>query len=115
MSNDLQTRDKQNQEVDSSEQYAINTIGDKALQSADYVVKESKRALEKAMGKRTIAPKSSDSRVSTSKRAWVDFCLWAPVRVGGCEWGNCCPGPAYWVYWEYRQLYRAAFAFGVIP
>lgn len=70
MSNDLQTRDKQNQEVDSSEQYAINTIGDKALQSADYVVKESKRALEKAMGKRTIAPKSSDSRVSTSKRAY---------------------------------------------
>ncbi|MEY8312495.1 lysozyme family protein [Oscillospiraceae bacterium 42-9] len=70
MSNDLQTRDKQNQEVDSSEQYAINTIGDKALQSADYAVKESKRALEKAMGKRTIAPKSSDSRVSISKRAY---------------------------------------------
>ncbi|WP_217959925.1 peptidoglycan DD-metalloendopeptidase family protein [Acutalibacter muris] len=70
MSNDLQTRDKQNQEVDSSEQYVINTIGDKVLQSADYVVKESKRALEKAMGKRTIALKPSDSRVSTSMRAY---------------------------------------------
>ncbi len=70
MSNDLQTRDKQNQEVDSSEQYAINMIGDRVLQSADYVVKESKRALEKAMGKRTIVSKSSDSRVSTSKREY---------------------------------------------
>lgn len=70
MSSDLQTRDKQNQELDSSEQYVINTIGDKVLQSADYVVKESKRALEKAMGKRTIASKPSDSRVSTSMRAY---------------------------------------------
>ena len=49
MSNDLQTRDKQNREVDSSEQYAINAIGDRALQSADYVVKESRRVLEKAL------------------------------------------------------------------
>ena len=70
MNGDLQTRDKQNQEVDSSEQYAVNVIGDKVLQSADYVAKESKRALEKAMGRRTIVPKSSNSRVSTSKRAY---------------------------------------------
>ena len=54
MSNDLQTRDKQGQEVDSSEQYAINAIGDKVLQSADYVSKESKRALEKVTGKNPI-------------------------------------------------------------
>lgn len=50
MSNNLQTRDKQNQDVDSSEQYAINTIGDRTLQSADFVVKESKRTIEKYMG-----------------------------------------------------------------
>ena len=31
MNGDLQTRDKQNQEVDSSEQYAVNVIGDKVL------------------------------------------------------------------------------------
>ena len=61
MNGDLQTRDKQ---------YAVNVIGDKVLQSADYVAKESKRALEKAMGRRTIVPKSSNSRVSTSKRAY---------------------------------------------
>lgn len=56
LSNESQTRDKQNQEVNSSEQYAINVIDNKALQSADYVVKESKRALEKAIGKRTMVP-----------------------------------------------------------
>lgn len=49
MSSDLQIRDKQNQKVDSSEQYAINVIGDRALQSADFVVKESKRAVRKAL------------------------------------------------------------------
>lgn len=70
MSSELQTMDKQNQEVDNSEQYAINAIGDKALQSANYVVKESKRALEKAIGKRILPPQSSDSRVSTSKRTY---------------------------------------------
>ena len=70
LSSELQTMDKQNQEVDNSEQYAINAIGDKALQSANYVVKESKRALEKAIGKRILPPQSSDSRVSTSKRTY---------------------------------------------
>lgn len=48
LSNDLQTRDKQNQDVESSEQYAINAIGDRALQSAEFVLKEGKRALEDA-------------------------------------------------------------------
>lgn len=54
MSNELQTRDKQNQEVNSSEQYAINVIDNKALQFADYVLKESKGALKKDIGKRDI-------------------------------------------------------------
>lgn len=67
MSSDLQTRDKQNQEVDSSEQYAINMIGDRALQSADYVVKESRRALEKAIGKRTTP---AVFRFNTSRQAY---------------------------------------------
>ena len=31
MSSDLQTMDKQNQKVDSSEQYAINVMGERAL------------------------------------------------------------------------------------
>ena len=72
MSNDLQTRDKQNQEIDSSEQYAINVIGDKALQSANYVVKESKRALEKAMGGKAVPVRPSFTRnacTSTSQQA----------------------------------------------
>ncbi len=67
MSSDLQTRDKQNQEVDSSEQYAINMVGDRALQSADYVVKESRRALEKAIGKRITPPVF---RSNTSRQAY---------------------------------------------
>ena len=67
MSGDLQIRDRQNQEVDSSEQYAINIIGERTLQSADYVVKESRRALEKAMGKRTMPPVF---RANTSRQAY---------------------------------------------
>ena len=54
MSSDLQTMDKQNQKVDSSEQYAINVMGERALQSADYVMKKSKEAVKKAfIGKST--------------------------------------------------------------
>ncbi len=54
MSSDLQIRDKQNQKVDSSEQYAINVMGERALQSADYVMKKSKGAVERAfIGKST--------------------------------------------------------------
>lgn len=64
MINDLQTRDKQNREVDSSEQYAVNVIGDRALQSADYVVKESRRALEKALAGK------SRPRQFTDKNQW---------------------------------------------
>lgn len=70
MSGDLQTRDKQNQEVDSSEQYAINMIGDRALQSADYVVKESRRTLEKAIGKRTTP---AVFRANTSRQAYAEM------------------------------------------
>lgn len=54
MSSDLQIRDKQNQKVDSSEQYAINVMGERALQSADYVIKKSKGAV-----KRTFTGKST--------------------------------------------------------
>ena len=54
MSSDLQIRDKQNQKVDSSEQYAINVMGERALQSADYVIKKSKEAV-----KRTFTGKST--------------------------------------------------------
>ena len=43
MSNDILTRDRQNREADSSEQYAINAIGSRALQSAGYVVKRRDR------------------------------------------------------------------------
>ena len=56
MSDDILTRDRQNREADSSEQYAINAMGDRALQSAGYVVKRSRRALEKAMDKSHTAP-----------------------------------------------------------
>lgn len=57
MNSDLQTRDKQDHAVDNSEQYAINGIGDRVLQSADFVAKESKRALEKAIiGKDQLQP-----------------------------------------------------------
>ena len=57
MSGELQTRDKENQKVDSSEQYAINIIGDRTLQSVNLVVKESKRAVEKAMGRKPALPR----------------------------------------------------------
>ena len=57
MSSDLQTMDKQNQKVDSSEQYAINVMGERALQSADYVIKKSKGAV-----KRTFTGKSTARR-----------------------------------------------------
>ena len=56
MSNVLQTRDKQNQEVDSSEQYAVNVIGERTLQSASFLVKESRRALDKAIGRQPAPP-----------------------------------------------------------
>lgn len=72
MSIDLQTRDKQNQEVDSSEQYAINVIGEKALQSVDYVAKESNRALKRAMGGKAIPVRhisNGNSRTSTPWQA----------------------------------------------
>ena len=57
MSGELQTRDKENQKVDSSEQYAINIIGDRTLQSVNLVVKESKRAVEIAMGRKPALPR----------------------------------------------------------
>lgn len=69
MSNDILTRDRQNREADSSEQYAINAIGSRALQSAGYVVKRSRRALEKAMDKGHTMPQSGDSGTDTSRRA----------------------------------------------
>lgn len=62
MSNDIQTRDKQNQEVDSSEQYAINIIGNRTLQSADLVIKESKRAMEKAIDRKTVPVQPTSNR-----------------------------------------------------
>lgn len=74
MSNDLQTRDKQNRDVDSSEQYAVNVIGDRALQSADYVVKESRWALEKALAEK------SRPRQFTDRNQWA--APRAPYRSG---------------------------------
>lgn len=62
MSNHIQTRDKQNQEVDSSEQYAINIIGNRTLQSADLVIKESKRAMEKAIDRKTVPVQPTSNR-----------------------------------------------------
>lgn len=62
MSNDLQTRDKQNRDVDSSEQYAINVIGVRALQSANLVVKESKRVVEKAVGGKSVLPRPASKQ-----------------------------------------------------
>ena len=55
MSSDLQTMDKQNQKVDSSEQYAINVMGERALQSADYVMKKSKEAVKRAFIEKSTA------------------------------------------------------------
>ncbi|WP_322203396.1 peptidoglycan DD-metalloendopeptidase family protein [Acutalibacter intestini] len=54
MSDDLQTRDKQNRDVDSSEQYAINVIGNRSLQSANLLMKESKRTVEKALAGKSV-------------------------------------------------------------
>lgn len=65
MSSDLQTRDQQNQRVDNSEQYAINVIGDKALQSADYVIKESKRAVEKALVGKPVPQRMKKGKQTT--------------------------------------------------
>ena len=62
MSGELQTRDKQNQAVDNSEQYAINIIGNRALQSANLVVKESKRAVEKTLGVRSALPRPNSKQ-----------------------------------------------------
>ncbi len=70
MSNDILTRDRQNREADSSEQYAINAIGSRALQSAGYVVKRSRRALEKAMDKSHTPPQPGVSGAGISKRAY---------------------------------------------
>lgn len=55
LSSDLQIRDKQNQKVDSSEQYAINVMGERALQSADYVMKKSKEAVKRAFIEKSTA------------------------------------------------------------
>ncbi|ANU55384.1 lysozyme family protein [Acutalibacter muris] len=70
MSSDILTRDRQNQEADSSEQYAINAMGDRALQSAGYIVKRSRRALEKAMDKSHTPPQPGVSEAGISKRAY---------------------------------------------
>ncbi len=70
MSDDILTRDRQNREADSSEQYAINAMGDRALQSAGYVVKRSRRALEKAMDKSHTPPQPGVSEAGISKRAY---------------------------------------------
>lgn len=48
LNNNLETRDKQHQAVDSSEQYAINALGDGAIKTADKVMKVSKKAIERA-------------------------------------------------------------------
>ena len=66
MSDDLQTRDKQNQEADSSEQYAINIIGNRTLQSADLVLKESKRTVEKALAGKPVPQQFKRGRLWTS-------------------------------------------------
>lgn len=66
MSNDIQTRDKQNQEVDSSEQYAINIIGNRTLQSADFVLKESKRMVKKALAGKSAPQQFKRERIWTS-------------------------------------------------
>lgn len=67
MSSDLQTMDKQNQKVDSSEQYAINVMGERALQSADYVMKKSKETMFSAI----------------IRYRWAVWAMPAPLLTGG--------------------------------
>ena len=56
--------------------------------------------------KRTIKPHQAVTAVDTASEAF---------RAGGCERGNCHSRAAHWIYWQHWQLYRAAFALGVIP
>ena len=73
MSSDLQTMDKQNQKVDSSEQYAINV-----MQSADYVMKKSKRAVE-----RTFTGKSTARQFKRGRQG-----AFSPVPQQAGQWSE---------------------------
>ena len=78
MSSDLQTMDKQNQKVDSSEQYAINVMGERALQSADYVMKKSKEAV-----KRTFTGKSTAQQFKRGRQG-----AFSPVPQQAGQWSG---------------------------
>ena len=78
MSSDLQTMDKQNQKVDSSEQYAINVMGERALQSADYVMKKSKEAV-----KRTFTGKSTAQQFKRGRQG-----AFSPVPQQAGQWSE---------------------------
>lgn len=54
----LTVRDQQNRNVDSSEQYAINTLGDGAIKSVDRLVKAGKRIAESSNPRQTGKPQS---------------------------------------------------------
>lgn len=54
----LAVRDQQNRNVDSSEQYAINTLGDGAIKSVDRLVKAGKRIAESNSPRQTGKPQS---------------------------------------------------------
>lgn len=78
LSSDLQTMDKQNQKVDSSEQYAINVMGERALQSADYVMKKSKEAV-----KRTFTGKSTAQQFKRGRQG-----AFSPVPQQAGQWSG---------------------------
>lgn len=54
----LTVRDQQNRNVDSSEQYAINALGDGAIKSVDRLVKAGKRIAESSSPRQTGKPQS---------------------------------------------------------
>jgi len=70
--------DKQNQKVDSSEQYAINVMGERALQSADYVMKKSKEAV-----KRTFTGKSTAQQFKRGRQG-----AFSPVPQQAGQWSE---------------------------
>jgi len=70
--------DKQNQKVDSSEQYAINVMGERALQSADYVIKKSKGAV-----KRTFTGKSTARRFKRGRQG-----AFSPAQQQAGQWSG---------------------------
>lgn len=104
--------------MDSSEQYAINVIGDKTLQSANYVVKESKRALDKAIGGKPIqvnpisnrnARNSTPQQAPSVEYAPSDHEVHTPAGVFKRQEGNCEPAPSepYDRYHTERQNHYA--------